>query len=230
MTVERMVQDGIEVAEYLCAHLKREKVLLVGHSWGSALGALMALRRPDLFSAYVGTGLSVSVLRSQHHSYRHYLARAEKAGNAEALAVLRDLGPPPYPGSDEAIRLFEWCEKLAVCDGDPVYPRPRPKSPEFTADDTEMMMQGFEFSRHQIYAELSTLDLNDHGFRYGIPVYVFQGTQDPRAPLELAEDYFGRIEAPHKEFVRFEGCHHFVPMNCPQDFLRELLARVRPRI
>src|SRR5581483_4822167 len=35
LTIERMVQDGIEVAEFLTRHLKRHKILLVGHSWGS---------------------------------------------------------------------------------------------------------------------------------------------------------------------------------------------------
>jgi len=31
-----------------------------------------------------------------------------------------------------------------------------------------------------------------------------------------------------KKFVRFEGCHHFVAMNRPDLFLRELLLHVRP--
>jgi pimeloyl-ACP methyl ester carboxylesterase len=46
--------------------------------------------------------------------------------------------------------------------------------------------------------------------------------------MELAERYFDDIAAPHKEFVRLEGCHHFVVMNRPADFLRELVQRVRP--
>jgi pimeloyl-ACP methyl ester carboxylesterase len=38
MTMERMVQDGIEVAEFLQQHLGKEKIILTGGSWGSLLG------------------------------------------------------------------------------------------------------------------------------------------------------------------------------------------------
>src|SRR5262245_61091617 len=48
---ERVVSDGIELAEYLTRHLGKRNVVLLGHSWGSHLGVDMARRRPDLFAA-----------------------------------------------------------------------------------------------------------------------------------------------------------------------------------
>jgi len=56
MTLERMTQDGVELAEHLRTHLHKDRIVLVGHSWGSFLGIHMVKQRPDLFSAYVGTG------------------------------------------------------------------------------------------------------------------------------------------------------------------------------
>jgi pimeloyl-ACP methyl ester carboxylesterase len=56
MTLERMTQDGIELAEYLRIHLHKDKIVLVGHSWGSFLGIHIVKQRPELFYAYVGTG------------------------------------------------------------------------------------------------------------------------------------------------------------------------------
>jgi pimeloyl-ACP methyl ester carboxylesterase len=56
MTLERMTQDGVELAEYLRIHLHKDKIVLVGHSWGSFLGIHIVKQRPDLFYAYVGTG------------------------------------------------------------------------------------------------------------------------------------------------------------------------------
>ena len=50
-----MTQDGIELAD-CCARLRKDKIVLVGHSWGSILGVFMAKARPDLFYAFVGTG------------------------------------------------------------------------------------------------------------------------------------------------------------------------------
>jgi pimeloyl-ACP methyl ester carboxylesterase len=42
MTVERMTQDGIEVAEFLKGQLHKSKIILVGGSWGSIQGIRMA--------------------------------------------------------------------------------------------------------------------------------------------------------------------------------------------
>jgi pimeloyl-ACP methyl ester carboxylesterase len=56
MTLARMTQDGVEVAEYLRAHLHKDKIVLIGHSWGSFLGIQIVKQRPDLFYAFVGTG------------------------------------------------------------------------------------------------------------------------------------------------------------------------------
>lgn len=49
MTVDRMVGDGIEVAEFLTRHLHKKKIILVGGSWGSILGIYMIHARPKLF-------------------------------------------------------------------------------------------------------------------------------------------------------------------------------------
>jgi pimeloyl-ACP methyl ester carboxylesterase len=56
VTLARMTQDGVEVAEYLRAHLHKDKIVLIGHSWGSFLGIQIVKQRPDLFYAFVGTG------------------------------------------------------------------------------------------------------------------------------------------------------------------------------
>jgi pimeloyl-ACP methyl ester carboxylesterase len=46
MSVDRMTQDGIEVSEFLRSHLHKDKIILLGHSWGSILGIRMATTAP----------------------------------------------------------------------------------------------------------------------------------------------------------------------------------------
>ena len=46
-----MTQDGVELADVLRKQLRKDKIILVGHSWGSILGVHMAKARPDLFYA-----------------------------------------------------------------------------------------------------------------------------------------------------------------------------------
>ena len=60
LTIDLMTRDGLAIAEYAAKCLGQKKVILMGGSWGSALGVHMALRRPDLFHAHVGTAQLVS--------------------------------------------------------------------------------------------------------------------------------------------------------------------------
>jgi pimeloyl-ACP methyl ester carboxylesterase len=228
LTVDRMVRDGIEVVEHLIASLRKPKVMIVGHSWGSILAVHMLKRRPELFSAFVGTGQVVNMRQNEEYNYRRQLEQAERLGNQEAVQALRGIGPPPFSHRSSLIILREWADRLAEGDGDSVQPRPSPRAPDFKLDEVPMMLKGAEFSRDQLYEELKEIDLPALGLSFDIPVFFFEGTCDQQTPVELAKRYFDSVEAPHKEFVRFEGCHHFVVMNRPDDFLRELVTRVLP--
>jgi pimeloyl-ACP methyl ester carboxylesterase len=89
-------------------------------------------------------------------------------------------------------------------------------------------MRGFQFSRAQLARAIATVDLPSLGYDFSLPIFFFQGSADQHCPIELVEQYFEMIKSPHKEFVRFEGDHHFVAFNRPNEFLAELVARVRP--
>ena len=228
LTLDRMVGDGIEVAEFLIANVRKAKVLLVGHSWGSALAVHMLKRRPELFSAFVGTGQLVNMQQNEEYNYRRQLEQAERLGNQEAVQALRAIGPPPFSDWSSLKTLREWTDRLAEGDGDSVQPRPSPMAADFTADEVPAMLKGAEFTRKELFEELKAIDLPSLGLTFDVPIFFFQGTCDQQTPTELAEQYFASVVAPHKEFVRFEGCHHFVVMNRPEAFLRELVIRVRP--
>jgi pimeloyl-ACP methyl ester carboxylesterase len=81
LTLDRLVDDAIEVAEYLRARLSQRKVILVGQSWGSMLGVHVLKRRPDLFHAFVGTGQFVSVASTLPDRVRWTREQAGKAGD-----------------------------------------------------------------------------------------------------------------------------------------------------
>src|SRR5204863_7220050 len=97
ITVARMTQDGLELADLLRKRLRKDKIILVGHSWGSILGVRMVKARPDLFYAFVGTGQVADPANSYTVAYRELLRKAEALKDERAIRELRDVGPPPYP-------------------------------------------------------------------------------------------------------------------------------------
>jgi pimeloyl-ACP methyl ester carboxylesterase len=103
-------QDGVEVAEYLRQHLNQDRIVLVGHSWGSLLGLLIAKARPDLFYAFVGTGQVPSSSKDANLvAYGLAVQRARSVKNTQALADLKRVGPPPYEdGTGGWGVLYKW--------------------------------------------------------------------------------------------------------------------------
>ena len=230
LTIDRMVADALEVVEFLFASLGRRKLLLMGHSWGAVLGVLAIRRRPERFSGYVGVGQLVNKRRNEEVNYRRQMAQAQRAGNAQALAALHAIGPPPFADREALKVLRHWADVLAEGDGDAAQPRPTVLAPDYSRDEVPALMAGAEFSRRELYDELESVDLPALGHDFKIPFFLFHGTCDQATPIELAQEYFAAIEAPHKAFVAFEGCHHSVVINRPQDILRELLAKVIPHL
>jgi len=98
LTLERIVDDGVEVAEYLTKHLHQQRVVLVGGSWGSLVGVHLAKKRPDLFTAYIGTAQLVNMRANTLASYERVLAHARETRDALAVEELTQIGPPPFVG------------------------------------------------------------------------------------------------------------------------------------
>jgi pimeloyl-ACP methyl ester carboxylesterase len=97
ITVARMTQDGVELADLLRKQLRKDKIILVGHSWGSILGVHMVKARPDLFYAFVGTGQVADSATSYPVAHGDLLRKAETLTDERAIRELREVGPPPYP-------------------------------------------------------------------------------------------------------------------------------------
>jgi len=85
ITVARMTQDGIELAELLRRELRTDKLVLVGHSFGSILGVFMVKARPELFHAFVGTGQVADPRRNYAVAYSALLQKAQTLGDQPAI-------------------------------------------------------------------------------------------------------------------------------------------------
>src|SRR5512134_965221 len=96
LTVEQFIADLDELVEAVRKRLGKDKVVIYGHSWGSALGVLYVARFPDKVAAYVGTGQLGDWLASELSSYAFVLAEAERRNNRKALKELRAIGAPPH--------------------------------------------------------------------------------------------------------------------------------------
>jgi pimeloyl-ACP methyl ester carboxylesterase len=198
LTIERMIADAIEVVEFLTSHLGKEKIILLGHSWGSVLAINIIRRRPELIAAYVGTGQVVNMRHNEEINYARQLTQARATGNEQALAALQDIGPPPYQDRAKIRVLREWADVLATGAGDDPRPRPPARPTNLTPEDIEAIMAGFLFSANQLFDELCEVNLPALGLDFPIPMFCFMGTEDQQTAFAPAEAWLASLDAPHK--------------------------------
>jgi len=228
ITLDRMAQDGVEVAEYLCKRLGKSKIIVVGHSLGSIIGLRMVAARPDLFYAYVGTGQIGDSTRNYSVAYDALLNEAKVTGNQTALDELRAVGPPPYKSGPGYRVQWKWANRFEGADlflnetlGLALV------GPGDSIQGFVDMEKGSVMSAERLVPQTSSLQQKDLGLKFAIPVFFVQGAKDFTSPTELAREYLAALTAPKKEFVPIAGGHFAVFMNSGE-FLDVLVKRVRP--
>ena len=94
LTVDRLVEDANELVKWLCEKFKKDKIFIIGGSWGSELGTYLTYRHPEHIAAYVGFGQVVNGARNEEISYNFAMEEAKKAGDEKAIKILEKVGPP----------------------------------------------------------------------------------------------------------------------------------------
>jgi pimeloyl-ACP methyl ester carboxylesterase len=233
MTLERMTDDGIEVAEFLKKHLGKDRIILEGGSWGSVLGIRMAHARPDLFTAYVGTAQVVNWHANLAAGYTRVLALARTAKDQTAIDALTAIGPPPWdkvavwPKYRKWQRLYQ--AKIATAPPafqtlSPAYASPEEQAQGEAADDFSFL----HFWGPTLSGPFTEVDLPALGTDFRIPIYIVQGEEDLTTTPDLAKAYFDSLKAPRKKFILVPRTGHEPSLALLASMHTLLLDEVRP--
>jgi pimeloyl-ACP methyl ester carboxylesterase len=234
MTIDRMAQDGVELTKFLREHLHKDKIIIVGHSWGTILGIHMAKAHPELFYAYVGAGQVVNAQENEAVNYARVLDKAEALGDTKAIAELQASGPPPYPAMKALTMQRIWAQAYEHADS---YVATEQASslyaPGYSILDLYHAIQSIRFTLDTFIGPTMSgpamkVDLKTLGPDFAIPIFVFEGPDDYITSPDLAKAYVDEINAPQKAFLLLPAGGHFAVFTHSEDFLKEMNSRVRP--
>ena len=232
MTIERFVGDLNELVELVKRLFGQDKVVLLGHSWGTVLGTLYAARYPEKVAAYVGVAQIANMRTGRRLSYDFVVSEAEKRGNGKALAELKKIGPPPYTSVDDLLAVEKWTERFGgvnhadLSTGKLIWTALGTDEANFI--DLVKFGQGNRFSLTHLEGEMSQLDLTEHYRSFAVPIIFLLGRYDRHIPAELAAEYFTIIQAPCKRLVWFEQSAHNPPFEEPEQFNAVMIGEVLP--
>lgn len=230
-TFDLLVDDTIEVIEFLRGELRVEKVTVLAGSMGTMIGVPLAKKRPDLLEALVLTDLYVEMRRNEAWGQEKTLERVRAAGNRKAIAALERLGGDPTRWDLSAWQTkMQWTMKT-----DPVTPNAVLKlllplaltSPTYRLRDVLDWLAGFTALQKQMFDEYIRFDANRFGPRFEVPVAILQGATDVLTLTELAVEYFETIQAPAKHLALIDDASHFAAFTQPEALLEELVQFTR---
>ncbi|HEY7819276.1 MAG TPA: alpha/beta hydrolase, partial [Vicinamibacteria bacterium] len=176
ITIDRMARDGIELAELLRTSLRKDKIVLVGHSWGSILGVFMVKSRPDLFHAFVGTGQVADPAQGYTVAHGELLKKAKALGDERAIRELEEIGPPPYADGRGYRVQRRWSNFFEGADffigsmfGLSL------SAPGYSIRDVNDWMEGQMLSAERLVPQTSALEAQALSGEFSLPVFVIQG-------------------------------------------------------
>jgi pimeloyl-ACP methyl ester carboxylesterase len=231
---DRYRDDAIELIELLRKRYGKRKIFLLGHSWGSAVGLSVAVKRPDLLYAYIGMGQLIDFQENEKKSYATVLDQARRDGNAQAVKELEAIAPYPGPGDFDLAKTGverKWSVYYGGLaagrhDSD-FYIHIGRLSPEYGLDDRKGWDAGSDFTMATMWPHLANLSFEDvHALN--VPIFLFLGRHDTTTPSEIAADWLQRLAAPQKSVVWFDNSAHLPMIEEPGRTFQTLLTRVRP--
>ena len=223
-TFEQALKDLDALVDYACDRFGQEKIIIMGHSYGTLLGSSYVQEHPDKVWKYIGVGQVVSLETADIYSYEDALAKAKAAGDDtdklvsayeafrkdNSLMNLLDLRNYTYPYHQPEVKSKDtW---MAVT------------SPYFSIDDFRWFMKqlgsmdDYFKLNHQLFDYTLQVNLYDHSLDYQVPVYFISGSSDWICPVESTEKYMNDITAPSKAMMLVNGCGHEPQYSLPKEF------------
>jgi pimeloyl-ACP methyl ester carboxylesterase len=223
LTVEQFVEDVHNVVEFLREKFNKEKIFLLGHSFGGILGYMYLLEYGDNsnIEKFVSAAGAFSAVSLEENGYKTALELAKKTDNQGALERLEKLGPPPYETIQEgmvwrmlAMRMDEGMTKN--------YQLPKVLSVTgFEKIDPEWQKKMMAIAG-SMWSELNTVDIEDDVKKINIPILIIAGAKDIMVPFRLMEKGYQNLSG-EKEYFILENSNHMMFIDEPDLFVSKVI-------
>ncbi|HWD43846.1 MAG TPA: alpha/beta hydrolase [Actinomycetota bacterium] len=227
MTIDQLYQDALALIKLLLARFGKEKLLLLGHSWGGLLATRLAERHPGLLHGVILMNSTMDNRRGEDLSYRWTLEQARGAHDEKAVRTLERLGgPDTYSNKGKFVERMMVFRYGGVVHSDPMrMVRLLFEAPEYSIADCIRFfrMKALSFSIPLMADELLSFNLIKEVPQLAVPVFLFLGRHDHTAPAQLSEEFYASLQAPHKELIWFEESAHTPDLDEPERFQREVI-------
>lgn len=228
MTYDQFIADGHQLTKYLMERFDKDKIYLLGHSWGTQLGIELVGRYPEDYYSYIGVSQVINQELSEKNAYPWLLEQIQEKDDKECLDKLKKLGYPPFTNHDDFVKFIHLVDAYG---GSFDLPFSKLlwislKSPEYTLKDYIAYINGSNRGSGKMWTEDAYASFNaiDKFPELDLPVYFFMGRNDYNTPLEVVRKYYKVLDAPKgKKLIIFDESAHTPFLAQPEEFNQEVI-------
>lgn len=215
VSFETAQKDLDALVDYALERFGKEKVILIGHSYGTVVGSQYAISHPEKLHMYIGNG-QVNNIESEIYVYEEAKKRAVQAGEdtSEMDQAYQKYSKEKYLSNMSALRSYTAKYFTQEKEADMVsiglfspYAKILDLQFYFMA---QFQPERFEKLNHSLFDYILNVNVPDYGTDFQIPVAIITGSEDWVTPVKYQKDYYEMISAPVKDYFEIPGCGHMV--------------------
>ena len=226
-TLEDYMADIDAVIAYLHTVYDFEKIILMGFSWGSLIGAEYAKRHGETVSHYIGVGQFIHYIDGLHYSceWLRKVAKDAPADVEKINAFENSIPDPPQmtPAFMNSLQGFSMLGAKYIAKDGRAFPiKSLLTSPFLRFGEKMAMVHGNPKLFSGTYQTMLSHDFRNN-LHFDMPVLFVSGDEDFVCPNELLAQHFGQITAPQKKNVVISKATHTCFYDQPTAFLDTII-------
>ena len=234
LSTKSLVDDAHELTQYLKKKFNKEKIVLLGFSYGSVIGLKLAERYPEDYSAYIGVSQLIDSQKNWDASMDWLKEQAQEKQDTAALKQLALIEKRDPSVCKTVLDCFMSKYQLLVAYNGTIYnpeiAKEIEKAEQRIYDDYKDYdwFQAFNYTHSRMGDNQFDIDLSNIT-SLEIPIVFMAGRHDWNLPGIVAENYLEELQAPDKEFIWFEKSGHEPPEEEPDEFNKKVVEIVKEK-
>lgn len=211
LSPDLLVEDLLAMTNYIIERLGKEKVILIGHSYGTYIGMQAAYKAPEKYEAYVGIGQMSDMIESEIDNLNYVIDQAQSAGNTDDVLYLQGLTEKIKNGDMFTPRnyVIKYGGATRLIDNPDGNNIGMLLSSEYNLLDVIRYNYGLTYSQNILLKNIMKKSLPSIVTKLELPFYFIMGKYDAMTSSNAAIKYFDMIEADKKEFISFDQSAHY---------------------
>lgn len=211
LSTELLVKDLLALTDYISTRFNQEKVILVGHSFGTYIGMQAAQQAPEKYEAYIGIGQMSNIIESELDGLNFTIDQAELSGNTTDVEYLQGLTEKVQSGEMLTPRHYvrKYGGAARLIDDNADMENGLLFGPEYNLLDRIRYNRGVSHVQEILIGQAIKKPLPTVITKLDLPVYFIMGQYDYMTSAKAAKTYFDEIDAIEKGFITYDQSAHY---------------------